>query len=558
MYKSKILIVDDKAENILALSELVSAADVEIISATSGDTALEMLLKHEFSLALLDVQMPLMSGIELGRLMRSAERSKGVPIIFVTASQGNQTAIFEGYDSGAVDYLQKPLDVLAVRSKVRVFVELDQNKHALKEKSDTLALKLREVESLREEADAANRAKSRFLANMSHEMRTPLGAVLGFSEILKLPDQTAEDRQNCIAAIERNGRVLLKLIDDILDLSKVEANHLETERVKVSLIELIDDIRSVHGLKAGEKGIAFEIAAEGRLPHFVVTDGLRLKQVLNNIVGNAVKFTAAGHVTVSLALQQDSFKETSMLRVLVTDTGVGLTSTEAQRLFQPFMQADSSTKRKFGGTGLGLAISRSFARLLGGDVVLLKSEKDRGSTFEISVDVGKIDAEALVDATELLEPGQVPVSEVSPDRTALAGISILVVDDARDNRALMKRMLEHAGAEVQLASDGEEAVDKATTQDFNIILMDIQMPKMDGYEATSKLRRLGYNKPILALTAHAMRAELERCLEAGCDQCLSKPVARKKLIEVVKESLGKTFKPVESLRLAKTPSAVPS
>lgn len=538
MARTKILIVDDKRENILALESLISTSDVEILSAMSGQDALALLLAHEFGLAILDVQMPEMSGFDLARLMRTAERSKSIPIIFVTASQGTKSQIFEGYDKGAVDYMLKPLDPQIVRSKVRVFVELDQKTKALSEKSRDLELKLKEMDQLRESAELANQAKSRFIANISHEIRTPLGAVLGYAELLKLPDQSPEDRENFATAIASNGQVLLKLVDEILDLAKVEAEKIEVQRVRMSLAQLIFDLKAVHVNRALDKSIRLNMTADGTLPRYIDSDPVRLKQILNNIIGNALKFTDHGSVDVHFSYEH--LGKSNRLRILVKDSGCGIAGKDAARLFQPFMQVDNSSKRQYGGTGLGLVISRQLAKLLGGDVVLVDSNVGTGSTFAITIDIGPIDAEDLIDH-KIIFSNQVTETQAKPvSSSRLDDICVLVVDDAMDNRNLIRRMLTLAGAKVELAESGEEAVHRAMNETFDVILMDLQMPGMDGYEATTMLRDRGYKRPIIALTAHTMKEDMKRCLEVGFDQHMRKPVDREGLLREIAEYAKRT------------------
>jgi len=521
---TKILLVDDRRENLLALSSLIEAPDVQILCASSGNDALALLLDQgDLALALIDVQMPGMSGFELARLMRLAERSRSIPIIFVTASQRADEQIFEGYEKGAVDYLLKPLNAHVVRSKVRVFVELDQKSKALRHKSELLEQKLSEVEMLREAAEAASRAKSRFLANISHEIRTPLGAVLGYADLMRYHDQQPDERESCLAAITRNGQLLQKLIDDILDLAKIEADRVEVERIDMPIAELLLDLQAVHGNLAASKGVTLSIVPEGRVPRRIFSDPLRLKQILNNIVGNAVKFTSTGEVEIRIRCDK-------LLHFIVRDTGPGLSPTEAVRLFQPFMQADSSTKRRYGGTGLGLVLSKQLAQILGGDVILKQSHPERGATFEVTVDPGPIEADAWTCAAGLLDAAAAQPTKEGLAKIRLDGVRILVADDAPDNRMLVKRLLAHAGAVVEAAENGREAVMKALTSTFDLILMDIQMPLMDGYEATSSLRARGYQGPIIALTAHAMLEEQERCLAAGCNAHLGKPINYRRLL----------------------------
>lgn len=538
MNKTKILLVDDRPENLIALESLIASPDLTTLSAASGNDALALLIDNEFALALIDVQMPGMSGFELARLMRSAERSKAIPIIFVTASLGEDGVVFSGYEKGAVDFLFKPLNAHVVRSKVRVFVELDQKSRQLREKTESLAEKLREVEGLHQQAEAANHAKSRFLANISHEIRTPLGAVLGYAELLKMEDLAPEERRQNVDAITRNGQLLLALIDDVLDLAKIEAERIEIEPKSVTLRDLLDDLRSVHGHKATEKGIALTVTAGGMLPRRVRTDPLRLKQILHNLVGNAVKFTDRGRVDV--AVQCEGLPDQARLRFTVSDSGRGMTAAEAGRLFQPFMQADASTSRKYGGTGLGLVISKQLARLLGGDVILSSSAEGVGSTFTLTIDAGREGAlDLAADGAAIDADAAAARPRAAAALPRIDGTRVLIADDARDNRHLISRILTLAGGIVETAEDGDEAVRRALGGTFDVVLMDIQMPGTDGYTATTTLRAAGFKAPIIALTAHALREELERCLQAGCDESLSKPVNYRLLLETIVRHLNR-------------------
>lgn len=522
--KTNILIVDDLPENIYSLSRLIESDDVEIFATTDPDQALSLMLDHDFALALLDVQMPTITGFELARLIRGVEKGKNLPIIFVTAQASKSQLIFEGYESGAVDVLFKPLDPHIVRGKVRVFVRLDQQSRLLQEQ-------VTEMARLKSEAEAANVAKSRFLANMSHEIRTPLSAVLGFADVLSQEDILPEERKDCLSSISRNGKLLLRIIDDILDLSRIEAQRLELEQTPFDLGELLRDLRATLTNKAADKGISLKMpdSADGADGYFI-SDPLRLKQILLNVIGNAIKFTAKGEVKVTAEIR--SLENTlRVLRFTVQDTGIGLKFDEARRLFEPFAQADSSTRRKYGGTGLGLAISKQLARSLGGDVDLIRSSPGEGSVFEV-----RIQSHLVTDITSLKrsrsqESGDESDFDTGLDKLAsLAGKKILVVDDVMDNRVLIERYLRPVGFKVESVDCGRLAIEKIQLDSWDAVLMDIQMPDMDGYEATSQIRQLGYRKPIIALTAHAMREELERCLQAGCDRTLTKPVARRELI----------------------------
>ncbi|MBX2987131.1 MAG: response regulator [Bdellovibrionaceae bacterium] len=383
----------------------------------------------------------------------------------------------------------------------------------------------------RMQAESASRAKTYFLANMSHEIRTPLNAILGFSEILSNPDLTVSERINSVATIHRNGQQLLHLIDEILDISKVEAGRLEIERKPTDLRELLADLGASLNLKAVEKDLKLVVENIGPFPRWITTDPVRLKQILINLVGNAVKFTRQGEVRVVAKWSAAAPGEEAVLRVEILDTGVGIDSRHVEKLFNPFVQADSSTTRTFGGTGLGLALSKRLASALGGDVWLETSELDRGSHFVMEVAAPPTSSTPFLDH---LHQGSVKSApDVEGAKADLDGARILLAEDAVDNQVLITRFLQMAGARVEIAKNGEEAFEKALTGDYALVLMDIQMPRMDGYEATVRLRERGYSRPIIALTAHALKEEKEKSLRVGCDDHLTKPVDRRTLLESV-------------------------
>jgi PAS domain S-box-containing protein len=385
----------------------------------------------------------------------------------------------------------------------------------------------RELKRAKDAADAANATKSAFLANMSHEIRTPLGAILGYSELMMDQNMTVSDRLNSVEVIKRNGKLLSTIINDILDLSKIEAGRLEVEKAEISLEEVVIEIESLLNLEASGKGIQLIIKSEGPVPDSVLTDPLRLRQILLNIVGNAIKFTSKGSVEMKIKLVPGHDGSTK-LAFLVTDTGEGIDPTHASRLFQPFSQADVSTTRKFGGTGLGLVLSRRLAQALGGDVALVESRRGHGSTFLITIDPGtgeKVFFHSLNPAKSLF-PGY-------DQHVRLNSLRVLVVDDSLDNLILVSNILRFAGANVETAATGREAVDKTLNGDFGLVLMDLQMPVMDGYEATQELRARGYKGPIIALTAHAMKGERLRCLENGFNDHIPKPIDRVALLSTV-------------------------
>ena len=368
-------------------------------------------------------------------------------------------------------------------------------------------------------AESANRAKSEFLANMSHELRTPMTAILGFADRMLAPNQGLSDLQNCVQIIRRNGQHLLNLINDILDISKIEAGQMTLEKISCDLPQLLADLRSLMRPRAIEKGLDFELVFSGALPRKVVTDPLRMKQILVNLIGNAIKFTPGGRI--GLRVTCESAGESTTLQFEVSDTGIGMSDDQLSRLFVPFTQGDESTTRRFGGTGLGLTISRQLANLLGGDVVA-KSKIGVGSTFTVSFQAGVSDNNEVVH--NLIESELPAAVNIIAGRDMKLSGRILLAEDGRDNQRLLTEILTDAGAQVKLAENGRIAVDLALSQTFDLILMDMQMPELDGYGATAELRRKGSKLPIIALTAHAMAEDRDKCLASGCDGYLTKPI----------------------------------
>jgi signal transduction histidine kinase len=387
---------------------------------------------------------------------------------------------------------------------------------------------MKSVEASKKEAIESSEAKSNFLANMSHEIRTPLGAILGYSELLGEQNITSEQRNFYIETVRRNGNLLLSLVDDILDLSKVESGQFEVDAVEVSLKEMVSEIISALEPRASSKKLRLMISYDSFQTDLIKTDVIRLKQILMNIVGNAIKFTQQGmiHLKIGTKSVDDDFSKLN-LYIDVTDTGIGITPEQAQTLFKPFTQADNSTTRKFGGTGLGLVLSKKLAQAMGGDLILCKSELGKGSTFRITTQVEKVEHKEAEYNTS---------NDITAEQRAalpLYKLKILVVDDSQDNQFLISHLLRMQGADVETADDGLMGIEKATSENYEIVLMDMQMPRLGGLEATSELRRQKYFKPIVALTANALKGDRERCFSAGCDGYLTKPIQRHELIQTI-------------------------
>jgi signal transduction histidine kinase/HPt (histidine-containing phosphotransfer) domain-containing protein len=414
-------------------------------------------------------------------------------------------------------------------------VELQYLAAAFNQMSRRLSARFTELAQSRRAAEAANRAKSEFLANMSHEIRTPMTAIIGHSELLLDRDQSSSERLNSANNIRRNGEHLLSIINDILDFSKIEADRMEVQRVPCSPCVIMSQVTSLMRVRAVEKGISLDIRSKGPMPEFIESDPQRLRQILINLVGNAIKFTETGGVEVIASLETTNPTSPAAPRFVfeVSDSGVGMSTTQIQRLFEPFAQVDASAARRFGGTGLGLAICRRLVEMLGGEI-RVHSELGKGSRFSVLINPGNLQAvRMLKDCREAVPEDSSETPQKKPS-LRLTG-RILLADDGIDNRELLSFYLRRAGADVTLAVNGKEASEIALASHlagtpFDLILMDMQMPELDGFGATARLRSKGYTGAIVALTAHAMESHRQACLKAGCTDYLSKPIASAVLI----------------------------
>jgi signal transduction histidine kinase/DNA-binding response OmpR family regulator len=400
---------------------------------------------------------------------------------------------------------------------------------------DITELEEKEIEltNSKQAAEEANKAKSTFLANMSHEIRTPMNAILGFTEILKRGYiKNEKESLRYLSTIHSSGKNLLELINDILDLSKVESGLIEIEKLKVAPYATVHEVMQMLAAKANEKCIYLDFKADGKLPKEIETDPVRLRQIIFNLIGNAIKFTGEGGVAVTCRYTDKGPK----LMMDITDTGIGMSPDGVKNIFDPFVQADSSVTRRFGGTGLGLAISRKFAQAMGGDITVT-SELGKGSIFTVSITTGDLSG------TTFLQPEDVvllqeEISFKEDDRWQFHDANVLVVDDGAENRELVKLLLEDAGLTVDEAKNGQIGVKKAFDGDYSAILMDVNMPVMDGFTAVGILREKGVTVPVIALTASAMKGFEEECLAAGYSGYLSKPINIDLFMEMMAKLLG--------------------
>jgi PAS domain S-box-containing protein len=388
-----------------------------------------------------------------------------------------------------------------------------------------------ELRLTKSQALAATVAKSRFLAHMSHEIRTPLTALLGFADLLAMPALNEGERLRYSTIVRRNSEHLLAVINDVLDLSRAEADQLTVELIECSPISILVDVVSLMRVRAQDAGLQLSLELATPVPERILSDSTRLRQIVLNMVGNAIKFTREGSVTIRALYDE----QTRWLTIEVADTGIGIAPDQMANLFQPFHQADLSMTRRFGGSGLGLAISRALTEALGGTIDVT-SRLGQGSTFRVSIPIGM-----KVGLISRLDDGTQPVASVGAP-TRFEG-SVLVVEDGVDNQVLLGALLRNYGLDVTFANDGESGIERAreawhSPHPFDLILMDMQMPVLDGYRATEKLRSEGYRGPIIALTAHALEGEHQRCLAAGCDDYISKPIERRHLVAALGNYLG--------------------
>lgn len=539
-----------------------TAEGFELDSARQGregvDRAREALREGQpYAMAFVDVRMPPgWDGIET--VVHLWEEDPYVQVVICTAySDYSWVEMVEKLGlSDQLVILKKPFDSLEVRQLAAALTEkwslTREAKMKLEEVERIVETRTREIAQARDElqainrdlaaardaAETANRSKSTFLANMSHEIRTPMTAILGFAEQLVQPGSSELEKADAIATINRNGRHLLGIINNILDISKIEAGRMTVEHVACDPCQTVADVASLVQAGAHEKGLTFNIEYLGAVPEDIETDPTRLRQILINIIGNAIKFTEDGGVRLIVRYLGDG--DAPVMQFDVLDTGVGMTAEQIAMLFHPFVQSDDSMTRRFGGTGLGLAISKHFARMLGGDVTVVESRASEGSCFRATVAARPLGAAKLIEAPNnefrLARTSQESTPETVED--LLSGLHLLLAEDGADNQRLISRVLTKAGAEVAVAEHGKTAVElalaaSAEEHPYDVILMDMQMPVMDGCAATEMLRREGYTGPVIALTAHAMEGDRRKCAQAGCDDYATKPVDREALIRQV-------------------------
>ncbi len=516
----KILIVDDNQNNIRSLIAALDNKNAEFAVANSGVDALSILTKeNDFDLALLDIQMPQMDGYELASAMRSVNKTKNIPIIFITANPHCSYSEFKGYDLGAIDFIFKPVNIKMLQSKINVFERLKTKRTHLGEKIKELEVAKKQLEASEKRAREADTLKSNFLAHMSHEIRTPITAVKGFAEVLMpmLADQ--KQAAEYVEIIVRNSNHLLDIVNDILDLSKVEAGQLELFSKHVNISTVVEEVFDIMNALAQKKKIHLKYERDSAEELICYADPLRLKQIILNLVSNAIKFSNQGEVIVS-AVKSES------ISLFVKDNGIGIDQSKLDLLFQPFSQL-SSPSAHFNGTGLGLSLSRQLATQMGGQLYLKESTLGQGSIFALEIPAGSkedVEMNALKKSANF-------------ESKFLENKTVLMADDCVDNQILVEHFLSKFGAQVHSVENGQVAFEKIKDTRYtpDVILMDYKMPILDGISTTKRLREIGCTVPIILLTADAMKGEKEELLKHGATKYVSKPINWDELLTSIEE-----------------------
>jgi signal transduction histidine kinase len=504
----KIIVVDDNIENLTAVKSTLKEI-YEVYPCPSAQKMFEILEHITPDLILLDVEMPEMNGYETARKLKGTELFKEIPIIFLTSMNDAKNEI-EGLNIGAVDYIHKPFLAPLLIRRIRTHLSLIEHQM---------------------EAQNASKAKGEFLSHMSHEIRTPLNAIIGMINIAANTDDIKKIKY-CLDRADNASKHLLNVINNILDMSKIEADKLELSTNEFNLEKMLMNIFDVTNVRAEEKSQNLKVNINKNVPSFIIGDELRISQIIINLVNNAIKFTPEkGTITMSAEKLDDADNEIT-IRIEVADSGIGISKEQQERLFSSYSQADSSISKNFGGTGLGLFISKQIIELMQGKI-WIESELGKGSKFIFTIKVKK-GLGGVKDSSLVLNGSEVNAFNFKDYK-------ILAADDTEINREILSALLERTEISVDFAVNGKEAVSmiKERPGVYNLILMDVHMPEMDGYEATRQIHAIDKEIPIIAMTADVFKEDIERCLSAGMNDHIGKPISQDALYEVLKKYLKK-------------------
>lgn len=548
--KVDVLLVDDRIENLIALEAVLESLGQNLVKVQSGEAALKYLLENDVAVILLDVQMPGMDGFETARLIRLRERSQHIPIIFLTAFNEGDDLQSLGYTLGAVDYLYKPINSTILTSKVSVFIELFKKNLEVQQQAAQLIAKNAEImraQAARQQAEEANRLKDEFLAIVSHEVRTPLNSILGWSQLLLKREFDAATTRRALETIARNAQAQAELIEDILDISRLMRGKVELSVQSIDLASLIHAAIESISPQAEAKSIQLSMHLDSTLPE-IPADPVRLRQIVWNLLTNAIKFTPEGgqvEIRVSLVADHLSVEDNEELvtkdkktrthahyaQISITDTGIGIAPEILPHVFDHFWQADSSATRAHGGLGLGLAIVRQLVELHCGRIYALSEGHHRGATFTVQLPISSTQY-----SEETMAPLNNMIISTGQELTALKHIQILVIEDHEDNREFIQRVLEEAGASVITTGCAQDAIAVLEHTQPDIIVSDIAMPGEDGYQLMRHIRASSSKEiPAIALTAYVRPEDRREALRAGFQTHLSKPVNAQELIGVIAE-----------------------